>query len=86
MKQLEVVVSPPAFVSQSVNLITARQVFHLCKSVEICGNLTVSIKNTVRDPLLPPLSHGSRDMNFYLVNFYLMNYFLVTDRQTEGNA
>ncbi len=71
MKQLNIVVSPTAFVWDPYFTLT---------------NVTIDPDPCDLWPwyLWPLTSNSSRDMNFYLVNFYLMNYFLVTDGMSTG--
>ncbi len=91
MKQLDVVVSPPAFVWDPYFRLT--NVTFGPDPCDLWPWYLWSLISRSRSEMIssmyhhtkfePPKSNGSRDMNFYLVNFYLMNYFLVRqmDRQ-----
>ncbi len=80
MKQLDVVVSPPAFVWDPNLTLT-----HVTFDLNPCDLWPLGQMSNKFQKVGDPTSNSSVVMNFFLVIFFLVNYYLgiVTDRQTD---
>ncbi len=83
IKQLDIVISPPAFVWNPYLTETSNSHAKYTFLGYEFNLVNFVIRYHHHTKFGPPKSNGSRDINFYLVMFGPMNYFLVTDRQTD---